>query len=78
VTDLSVKYHKIKMLMFLLEQCLENMCLKQLRTGDADLPFYVTTVQDRRRKSAFLTRACFPYTIHLIMQYIEPVSEWSC
>ena len=29
-------------------------------------------------KSAFLTRACFPCTIHLIMQYIEPVSEWSC
>ena len=26
----------------------------------------------------FLTRACFPCIIHLIMQYIEPVSEWSC
>ena len=25
-----------------------------------------------------LTRDCFPCTIHLIMQYIEPVSEWSC
>ena len=49
-----------------------------LRTGDADLSFYITTVQDGWRKSAFLTRACFPCTIHLIMQYIEPVSEWSC
>jgi hypothetical protein len=50
--------------------------LNTLRTGDADLHFYITTVQDGRRKSAFLTRACFPCTIHLIMQYIEPVSEW--
>ena len=49
-----------------------------LRTGDADLRFYITTVQDGWRKSAFLTRFCFPCTIHLIMQYIEPVSEWSC
>ena len=49
-----------------------------LRTGDADLRFYITTVQDGWRKSAFLTRACFPCTIHLIMKYIEPVSEWSC
>ena len=48
-----------------------------LRTGDADLRFYITTVQDGRSKSAFLTRACFPCTIHLIMQYIEPVFEWS-
>ena len=49
-----------------------------LRTGDADLRFYITTVQDGWRKSAFLTRACFPCTIHLIMQYIMPVSEWFC
>ena len=49
-----------------------------LRTDDAHLRFYITTVQDGQRKSAFLTRACFPCTIHLIMQYIEPVSEWSC
>ena len=49
-----------------------------LRTGDADLRFYITTVQDGWHKSASLTRACFPCTIHLIMQYIEPVSEWSC
>ena len=49
-----------------------------LRTGDADLRFYITTVQDGWRKFAFLTRACFPCTIHLIMPYIEPVSEWSC
>ena len=49
-----------------------------LRTGDADLRFYITTVQDGWRKSAFLTRACFPCTVDLIMQYVEPVSEWSC
>ena len=52
--------------------------LNTLRTGDADLRFYITTVQDGWYKSAFLTRACFPCTVHLIMQYIEPVSEWSC
>ena len=46
--------------------------------GDADLRFYITNVQDDWRKSAFLTRAGFPCTVHLIMQYIEPVSEWSC
>ena len=51
---------------------------KTVRTGDADLRFYITTVQDGWCKSAFLTRACFACTIHLIMQYIEPVSEWSC
>jgi len=49
--------------------------INTLRTGDADLRIYITTVQDGFRKSAFLTRACFPYTVHLIMQYIEPVSE---
>ena len=49
-----------------------------LRTGDADLRFYITTVQDGWRKSAFLTRACFSCIIDLIMQYIKPVSEWSC
>ena len=52
--------------------------LNTLRTGDADLRFYITTLQDGWRKSAFLTCACFPCTLHLIMQYIEPVSEWSC
>ena len=52
--------------------------LSTLRTGDADLRFYITTVRDGWRKSAFLKRACFPCTIHLIMQYIEPVYEWSC
>ena len=51
--------------------------INTLRTGDADLHFYITTVQDGWSKSAFLTRTCFPWTIHLIMQYIEPVSEWS-
>ena len=42
--------------------------LNTLRTGDADLRFYVKTVQDGWRKSAFLTRACFPCKLHLIMQ----------
>jgi len=46
--------------------------------GDADLRLYITTVEDGLRKSVFLTRAWFPCTIHLIMQYMEPVSEWSC
>ena len=49
-----------------------------LRTGDADLRFYITNVQDGWRKSAFLTSACFPCAIDLIMQYIEPVSGWFC
>ena len=52
--------------------------ISTLRTGDADLRFYITTVQDGWRKSAFLTRDCFPCTVHLIVQYTEPVSEWSC
>ena len=55
-----------------------NNKFNTLRTGDADLRFYITTVQDGWRKSAFLTRVYFPCTIHLIMQYMEPVSEWSC
>jgi len=45
--------------------------LNTLWTGDADLRLYITTVQDGWCKSAFLTRALFPRTIHLIMQ-------WSC
>ena len=57
---------------------LQRKFFNTLRTGDADLRFYITTVQDRWRKSAFLTRACFPCTLHLIMQYIETVSEWFC
>jgi hypothetical protein len=56
----------------------EPLILTTLKTGDADLHFYITTVRDGWRKSAFLTRACFPCTVHLIMQYIETVSEWSC
>ena len=52
--------------------------INTLRTGDADLRFYITIVQDGWRKSAFLTRACFPCAIDLIMQYIEPLSEWFC
>ena len=57
---------------------LRQQIINTLRTGDADLRFYITTVQDGWCKSAFLTRACFPCTVHLIMQYKEPVSEWSC
>jgi hypothetical protein len=34
----------------------ENEIINTLRTGDADLRFYLTNVQDGRRKSAFLTR----------------------
>ena len=48
-----------------------------LWTGDADLRLYITTVQDGWRKSAFLTRAWFPRTTHLIMQHMEHFSEWS-
>ena len=56
----------------------QNGHINTLRTGDTDLHFYITTVQDGWRKSAFLTRTWFPCTIYLIMQYMEPVSEWSC
>ena len=59
-------------------KCMSMKVLNTLRMGDEDLRFYITTVQDGWSKSAFLTRACFPCTIHLIMQYIESVSEWSC
>ena len=52
--------------------------INTLRTGDADLRLYITTVQDGWRKSAFLTRAWFPRTIHLITQYMEHFSEWAC
>ena len=67
MTDLS--YHWL---------VLSPMVVNTLRTGDANLHFYITTAQDGWRKSAFLTHACFTCTIHLIMQYMEPVSEWSC
>jgi len=56
----------------------DSPAVNTLRRDEADLRFYITTVQDGWCKSAFLTRACFPYTVHLIMQYIEPVSELSC
>jgi len=49
-----------------------------LWTGDADLRLYITTVQEGWRKSAFLTRVWFPRTIHVITQYMEHISEWSC
>jgi len=57
---------------------LEVPIVNTLRTGDADLRLYITTVQDGWRKSAFLTRAWFPRTIYLITQYMEHFSEWSC
>ena len=63
---------------FLADNTAEGTTINTPRTGDADLRFYITTVQDGWRKSAFLTRAFFPCTVHLIMQYTEPVSEWSC
>ena len=59
-------------------QMVAQLHINTLRTGDADLRFYITTVQDGWRKSAFLTPACFPCSIHLIMQNIDPVSEWFC
>jgi len=52
--------------------------INTLWTGDADLRLYITTVQDGWSKSAFLTRAWFPRTIHSITQYMEHFSEWSC
>ena len=51
--------------------------INTLWTGDADLRPYITTVQDGWRKSAFLTRAWFPRTTHLITQYMEHFSGWS-
>ena len=51
--------------------------LNTLWTGHADLRLYITTVLDGWRKSAFLTRAWFPRTTHLITQYMEHFSEWS-
>ena len=66
----------ILLMNFMVASCFNN--INTLRTGDANLRFYITTAQDGWRKSAFLTRTCFPCTIHLIMQYMEPVSEWSC
>jgi hypothetical protein len=52
--------------------------LNTLRTGDADLRLYITTVRDGWCKSAFLTHAWCPHTIHLITQYREPLLEWFC
>ena len=52
--------------------------INTLWTGDACLRLYITTVQDGWRKPAFLTRAWFPRTVHLITQYMEHFSEWSC
>ena len=43
--------------------------INTLRTGDANLRFYITTAQDGWSKSAFLTRACFPCTLHLTFRH---------
>ena len=72
--DSAIVYIKFALRKFSLPLPLINT----LRTGDADLRFYITTMQDGWRKSAFLKRACFPCTIKSIMQYIEPVSERYC
>ena len=45
------------------------LCPNTLRTGDANLRFYITTAQDGWRKSAFLTLACFLCTIHLTFRH---------
>ena len=58
-------------------QIVQFAALNTLWTGDADLRLYITTVQDGWSKSAFLTRASFPRTTHLITQYMEHFSEWS-
>ena len=50
--------------------------INTLWTGDADLCLYITAVRDGWRKSAFLTRASFPRTVHLITQNMEHFSEW--
>jgi hypothetical protein len=63
---------------------LENVWIpgvNTLRTGDADLRLYITTVKDGWRKSAFLTSAWFPArsrVLDVITQCMAPVSEWSC
>jgi len=43
----------------------QAISINTLRTGDAVLRFYITTVQDGWSKSAFFTRVCFRCTIHL-------------
>ena len=77
--QISLKYfHILRRILWGNVKNIQTCSLNTLRTGETDLRFYITTVQDGWRKSAFLTRACFPCTIPLIMQYIEPVSEWFC
>jgi hypothetical protein len=52
-----------RMLIFILSTTIYIcMYINTLRTGDADLRLYITTVQDGRRKSAFLTSA---WLVHL-------------
>ena len=45
-------------------QAPDDWYINTRHTGDADLCLYITTVQDGWRKSAFLTSAWFPRTIH--------------
>ena len=77
IFDCQLNQNRSHVFVVKLPSC-NSKVLNTLRTSDADLRFYITTVQDGWRKSAFLTRACFPCTIHLIMQYIERVAEWFC
>jgi hypothetical protein len=55
--------------MQIMQELSESDNVNTLRTADADLRLYITTVQDGRRKSAFLTRAWFPRAVHLITQW---------
>ena len=60
--QISSEWHRVKFRT-------AGLIFNTLRTGDANLRFYITTVQDGWRKSAFLTRACFPCTIHLTFRH---------
>ena len=52
-----------------LQMACQPVLLNTLRTGDANLRFYITTAQDGWRKYAFLTRAYFPCRIKLIFRH---------
>ena len=48
--------------------------INTLWTGDADLHLHITTVQDGRRTSGFLTCTSFPRTIHCLV----PLHKGEC
>jgi hypothetical protein len=62
-----------EVLSFLMLLAILSATVNTLRTGYGDLRSYITTVEDGLRRSPFVTRA-----LHLITQYMEPVSEWYC